>query len=446
MALTRSENFEVQPCWGRLIDEVTQGAWISPDTGLPAYVPFGRVVIAKSLAGAEAQLVRGAMPASRYAVVCDPATRDVQGNAVAQALGADAFLVVLDHPHADVDQVDALRERVVGADALVAVGSGTINDLCKYVTSQDGRPYCVFATAPSMNGYTSTTASITLRSGLKTTQKAHGARGVFIDLDVNRAAPRYLIASGFGDAICRPTAQTDWYLSHRLFGTLYQEAPFALQAEDEAALLSRSAGVGHGDAEAIGYLHRLLTLGGFGIAVAGMSHPGSMGEHTISHWIDSFAGDCHPGTVHGQQVGLASITMARLQAQILSQATPPKIRPTVVDEAGMRRRYPAAAIDGCLAASRQKAIGRGDCNAFNDKLAELWPALRETLSAMTIPPAILAGHLRAAGGGTTAAELGMDVGLYRNAVLYGREIRDRYSFLDLAADMGVLEDFVGQEQ
>ena len=44
----------------------------------------------------------------------------------------------------------------------VAVGSGTVNDLCKYVTAMDGRSYCVFATAPSMDGYTSTTASITV--------------------------------------------------------------------------------------------------------------------------------------------------------------------------------------------------------------------------------------------------------------------------------------------
>jgi glycerol-1-phosphate dehydrogenase [NAD(P)+] len=445
MVMAMSEMFRVEPRWSRLIDDVTAGNWISPDTGRPATVPFGRIVIARSLGGAEAQLVRAAMPASTYAVVCDPNTWEVQGRAVADALGDGTIVVVLDAPHADENQVDDLRERVREADAVVAVGSGTINDLCKYVTAKDGRPYCVFGTAPSMNGYTSTTASITLRSGLKTTQAAHGARGVFIDLNVNSSAPAYLIASGFGDAICRGTAQVDWYLSHRLFGTAYQGAPFVLQADDEAELLRRSSGVGARDPEAIGYLHRLLTLGGFGIAMAGMSHPGSMGEHTISHWIDSFAGDRHPGTVHGQQVGLASITMARLQERLLAETRAPRIRPTVIDEEGMRRRYPAAAISGCLAASRRKAINEADCADFNAKLAQLWPGLREELSAMLVPSATLARHLRAAGGGTTAAELGMDVGLYRDAVRYGREIRDRYSFLDLAADMGVLDDFAREE-
>ena len=147
---------------------------------------------------------------------------------------------------------------------------------------------------------------------------AHAARGVFIDLKVNAAAPQYLIASGFGDSICRPTAQVDWYFAHRLFGTPYLEAPYALQAEDEKALFARSSRLGQREIEAVGYLHRLLTLCGFGLSVAGMSHPGSMGEHQISHWIDSFAGKRHPGTVHGQQVGVTSVTMARLQEEYVA--------------------------------------------------------------------------------------------------------------------------------
>ena len=48
-----------------------------------------------------------------------------------------------------------------GADAVIAIGSGTINDLCKYASAADRKPYAVFATAPSMNGYTSLNAAIT---------------------------------------------------------------------------------------------------------------------------------------------------------------------------------------------------------------------------------------------------------------------------------------------
>ena len=150
--------------------------------------------------------------------------------------------VVLDEPHADEAHVEKLRERTRHADALVAVGSGTINDLSKYVTATDGRPYCVFGTAPSMNGYTSTTASITLASGLKVSKPAQAPKGVFIDLKVNAAAPTYLIAAGLGDCLCRPTAQVDWLTSHRLLGTVYMAAPFLIQEADEAELLVARAG------------------------------------------------------------------------------------------------------------------------------------------------------------------------------------------------------------
>lgn len=431
--------------WTWLIDDVIAGRWISPDTGRPAAVPFACVVIADDLDGAHADLVRRTMPAASYAVVADRDTWEAQGAAVAAALGASAFGVVFDHPHADEAQVADLQEKTRGAEAVVAVGSGTINDLCKYATARDGRPYCVFGTAPSMNGYTSTTASITLASGLKTTQNAHAARGVFIDLAVNAAAPAYLIAAGLGDSLCRSTAQVDWYFSSRMFGTIYREAPYALQQDDERALLARSADLPRGDRDAVGYLHRLLTLTGFGISVAGMSHPGSMGEHQISHWIDSFAGDRHPGTLHGQQVGVTSVTMARLQELILSQKQAPVIRAVRVDEEGLRRRYPAAAVEACLAASRAKALDTAACDAFNARLAVLWPDLRARLLDMAVPSAVLAGHIHAAGGAATAQELGIDPDLYRDALRYSREIRDRYSFLDLAAGMGILDDFIAEE-
>jgi glycerol-1-phosphate dehydrogenase [NAD(P)+] len=134
--------------------------------------------------------------------------------------------------------------------------------------------------------------------------------------------------------------------------------------------------------------------------------------------------------------------MARLQERMLAETKAPQVRPTLVDEAGIRARYPAAAVEMCLKASRAKAMDQATCDRFNQKLEQLWPELRQQLQAMSVPADTLAAHLRAAGGGATPQELGMDPQLYRDAVLYGREIRDRYSFLDLAADMGILEAFV----
>ena len=42
-------------------------------------------------------------------------------------------------------------------------------------------------------------------------------------------------------------------------------------------------------------------------------------------------------------------------------------------------------------------------------------------------------------------DLGLERDFYRSAVRHAREIRRRYSILDLAGDAGVLDDFVAKE-
>ncbi|WP_119302806.1 iron-containing alcohol dehydrogenase [Dongia deserti] len=433
--------------WTSLIDDMVAGRWTNPETGKPGTVPYKMVVIEERLDGAEADLVGKLGFRGRLAVVSDENTHGVMGARVEAALKKIATIdsVVLDHPHADEGTIALLQDRVRHADAVVAVGSGTINDLCKYVTAQDGRPYCVFATAPSMNGYTSTTASIAQANGLKLSKPAHAPKGVFIDLAVNAAAPTYLIASGFGDCLARSVAQVDCWLSKTIMGTSYSEVPFQLELADEAELMKRAAGLAKGDIEAVGYLHRVLTLCGFGVSFTGTTNHGSMGEHQISHYIDCFAGERHPGTLHGQQVGVASLTMARLQAKLLASDKAPVIHPTRIDEADMRRRFGADAAKICQAEMALKSFDAAGADKLNAKLEAIWPELRAELTEFTVPVQVMRDALAVAGGPTTAAELGLDVAFYREAVCHAREIRRRYSALDVAADAGILEAFAAGE-
>lgn len=433
--------------WTFLIDDIVAGRWVNPETGERATVPYDSIVIADSLDGAEADLVRDLGLGARLAVVFDPATEAALGKRVAERLGSIATVerIVLDAPHADMRTVEDLAARTRGVDALVAVGSGTINDLCKYVTSRDGRRYCVFPTASSMNGYTSTTASITLDSGLKVSLPSHAPSGCFWDLGVSAAAPKFLGASGFADCIARSVAQVDWWLSHRLFGSAYSVAPYVIQDADEAELNRRAAGLPAGDIEAFGYLSRVLTLCGLGISFAGTSSPGSMGEHQISHYIDCFAGDRHPGTLHGQQVGVASLTLARVQQSLLARETPPEIRPTEIDPKDMARRMGRDIAAHCYDDIAPKRLDAAGAAALNERLAELWPALREETQAMMIPVAEMHRLLQAAGAPVSAQDLGLPADFYREAVLHAREMRNRYSFLDLAADAGLLESFAAAE-
>ncbi|GGE17490.1 3-dehydroquinate synthase [Aureimonas endophytica] len=433
--------------WTALIDDIIDGRWTHPETGRPAEVDYDKVVIAPSLAGREAELVAAMGLGDRIALVADAATYEAMGRRIEMAMAKAApQVIVLDHPHADMAHVALLKAKLAGASGAVAVGSGTVNDLVKVAMAEAGKPYCVFGTAGSMNGYTSSTASITLDSGLKTTLASRAPKGFFADLTVMAEAPAHTRAAGFGDCLARSVAQIDWWMSHRLLGTDYHQVAYDIELPDEAELNARAAGIAAGEIEAMGYLVRVLTLCGLGIAFTKVSHHGSMGEHQISHYIDCFAGERHPGTLHGQQVGVASLTLARLQQDILSRDTPPTVRPTRIDEADMARRMGPEIAAQCLAEYRKKALDEAGAAKLNARLREIWPELRRECLAFALPVAEMERLLKAAGGATTAGELGLPVEFYREAIVHCREMRNRFSMLDIADDAGTLRDFAAGER
>ncbi|MFB2552764.1 sn-glycerol-1-phosphate dehydrogenase [Ensifer soli] len=434
--------------WTALIDDIVAGNWTNPETGKRATVPYETIVIEESLEGREAELIAGLKLGERYTVVADQGTWDAMGARVEKALATlgPVDTVILDHPHADMAAVADLTEKLKDAEAVVAVGSGTINDLCKFVTGRTNRRYAVFGTAASMNGYTSTTASITLENGLKVSLPSHAPSGFFIDLGVTARAPTYLSAAGFADCLVRSVAQVDWWMSHRLIGSLYSTVPYIIQDADERELNARAKGISEGDIAANGYLHRVLTLCGLGVSFTGMSNHGSMGEHQVSHYIDCFAGDRHPGTLHGQQVGVATLSMARLQRLFLDSDTPPVIKPTKIDPADMAKRMGADIAAQCWSEIQPKVFDERGAAEMNEKFAELWPTLRAELNAFALPVAEMEQLLADTGGPMTAADLGLPVEIYREALIHSREMRNRYAFLDIAADAGILEDFAAGEK
>ena len=192
-----------------------------------------------------------------------------------------------------------------------------------------------------------------------------------------------------------------------------RETPYLLQIEDEPRLLSHAAAMAAGDPDAIAALTRLLVLAGLGMVIAGSSAPASMGEHSISHYIDLMARP-HPGSLHGEQVGVATLTLSRLQNALLRAERPPEVRATRLDEAAMRARYGAALADGVIAAFRAKALDDAAAARMNARLAEVWPTMSARLREIMLPTARLRDALIAAGAPTTGVDLGLPAGFYRD--------------------------------
>jgi glycerol-1-phosphate dehydrogenase [NAD(P)+] len=176
-----------------------------------------------------------------------------------------------------------------------------------------------------------------------------------------------------------------------------------------------------------------------------VSHHGSMGEHQVSHWIDMFAGKAHPGTTHGQQVGVASLAIARLQNELLALDKPPKIKPTHIVEDEFVGRYGEEIGRMCYAEAKKKSFDAKGADAFNQKLERLWPELRAELGRFAMDPAAMEKTLASAGGPVTATELGLSRKMWRDAMKYARDVRNRWSFLDLADDSGLLDEFLARD-
>jgi glycerol-1-phosphate dehydrogenase [NAD(P)+] len=302
----------VKKDWNSLIRDVVSGAWRDPATGKRCDVPFETIHIAETLDGAAADLVGPLKLGRTLAVVSDTNTHDALGARVARELSQHydvRDIVFPGNTHCDEPTVALMQDKLRGADACVAVGSGSLTDAVRHACFHDGRKFVSFATAGSMNGYGAGSASVTLANGYKTSVKSRAPQAVFVDLGVCAAAPAWLAAAGLADSLCRPVAQVEWWAAHRLLDTPFTKTPFDLfhVEHDEAEMIRTSPDLRHHSIVANGYLFRVLIEASFGNNIVGSSHSGSMGEHQVSHWIDMFAGADHPGTTHGQQVGVASV-------------------------------------------------------------------------------------------------------------------------------------------
>jgi glycerol-1-phosphate dehydrogenase [NAD(P)+] len=434
--------------WNALIRDVINGDWRDPETGQAANLPFETIRIEQDLEGGAADMVGPLKIGRRLAVVTDTNTYEAMGSRVAKelkALGAIDEIVMPADTHCDEPTIALMQEKSRHADGVVVVGSGSLSDVVKYATFKDGRKYVSFPTAASMNGYAAGTASVTLRNGYKTSLPAHAPRGIFIDLKVNANAPTWLSAAGLADSMCRPTAQVDWWAAHRLFDSSYSNTPYALITEDEPRMIASAAGLARHEINAMAHLHRVMILSGFGNCFTGSSHAGSMGEHQVSHWIDMFAGKYHPGSIHGQQVGVAALAIARLQKQMIAIERPPQIKPTRMIKQEFLGRYGNDLGAYCFGEAQKKSFDSKSSAIFNLKIERLWPALREEVKKFMIEPADMEATIKAAGGPTTATELGLPLQIWHKAMKYGRDIRNRWSFLDLADDCGLLDEFLAQD-
>jgi len=405
----------------------------------------------------------------RAFVLTDRRTLEVLGEAVITALkerGVECVSHVLldppdgSDPGCDDETIGDVTAIAAGADRLVAVGSGTVNDITKSAATALDVPWVCLPTAASMNGYTSAIAAV-LSKGVKRTVTAHQTEAVFADVDVIGSAPQRLTRSGFGDLVSKPWSNACWTIAHHVTGAAKTDAPSKLLDGPFHALLKEAPGLSTGDPVAIGLLTETLLLSGCSMALAGSSSPASGGEHLISHYWDmvEHAGHRPVRALHGTQVGVATLISAALYERVVSvesidveacmAAHPGDGGARASEVRGRHPRLPADVVEELVEQSLLKHLDGSQQRARLEALQRMWPALRSELKEILLPRSLVRDALIAAGAPTRAADLGVDAETLQDTIRVCRDMRSRYTILDLAADLGLLAEFsrsIGTEE
>ena len=326
----------------------------------------------------------------------------------------------LEDPKPNENNLKIIAKAIKNCDFILALGSGTINDLCKFTSAQKKIPYTVFASAPSMNGYLSKNASITIL-GHKKTLPATLPKAVFYDLRILKSAPLRLIKAGIGDSLCFYSCWFDWYLSHKFLGTEFNNKPFELLREKMEFFVKNFRKFSLRDEEFLQLLMEILLLSGEGMTMAGGSYPASQSEHLIAHAIEMKYPEIAEKKLHGEMIAVTTLTSARLQKELLQS-----VIPTIQLQSSSKSRgdfFSVKIAKQCEEEYRQKLT-------LKPKKVD-WQKLKQELQKIHLDESRLKeifAHFKIK---TSARSLGLSSQKYQDCVDNAKLIRNRFTCLDL---------------
>ena len=317
-------------------------------------------------------------------------------------------------------------------DLIIGVGSGVIQDLCKYVSFQAKLPYHIVATAPSMDGYASKGAAMIMEN-MKITYNAHVPEAIIGDSEILKDAPMEMIQSGYGDILGKYSCLNDWKLSRVVNSEYFCQYVYDLTYE----MLTKTKDLGpkllKRDADAMSTLMEALVGVGIAMAYVGNSRPASGSEHHLSHFfeITGILEDA-PYFMHGTDVVYSAVYTQYIREKLLKLDAPAahELPSKEVWEANIRRVYGIAA-DGVIAL--QNKLGWYEIDrlpAYQSK----WTEIKDVLSEVPSSDKLI----------EYVASVGLDINEYerlygekkiQDALLYAKDLKDRYSVLWMYYDL-----------
>lgn len=213
---------------------------------------------------------------------------------------------------AQMYHVEELERLIQGQDiGILSVGTGSVNDPCRMAAARQDKMLCIFATAPSMDGFASYNAPL-VHNGFKVTHAAKSPEVVIGDTAILAKAPAALKSAGFGDMMAKYVGLIDWQVSALLTGEYYCERIAGLVRKAVDELMAMADRVTANDEYTAGKIFEALLMTGIAMSFTQNSRPASGAEHIISHLIECV--QLRDGIIpnfHGDDVGVATLAVLK---------------------------------------------------------------------------------------------------------------------------------------
>lgn len=331
------------------------------------------------------------------------------------------------------EAIDELSRQVSShTDLIVGIGSGVIQDLCKYVSFCKNLPYHIVATAPSMDGYASKGAAMII-GNMKITYNAHVPEAIIGDLDILKTAPMEMIQSGYGDILGKYSCLNDWKLSRVVNGEYFCQEVYDLTYQ--MLLKTRDLGPAllRRDPEAIGILMESLVGVGIAMAYVGNSRPASGSEHHLSHFFEVTGILNHqPYFMHGTDVAFSAVYTQKIREELLAMDAPVSNggHQETQWEQNIRTIYTDAA-QGVIDLQHKLGWYQQDrLESYRNHWNEIKSVLQEVPSSET-----LQGYLSSVGLNLADFEAMYGREKIENALWYAKDLKDRYTVLWMYYDL-----------
>lgn len=341
------------------------------------------------------------------------------------------------------ERVDEVIDQSRAHEIIVSVGAGTINDLGKFAATKRDIPFWTVPTAPSMNGYTSAIAAIKI-AGVKRTIPAKPPQFIYNDPEIICRAPLDLRQAGYCDVMAKSVSDIDWQIESMLFSDSYCSLPASIVVQGESGFRDVPEKIRQGEPDAILALQNGLLASGISMLLAGSSAPASGGEHLFSHFLDMR----EPITgrtpkLHGLQVAAGIILSAACYEKLasLDKADLKPMGQTAYDR-DLKTIRPTWG-DTAAEVEKRFDLKRPQLLQLNQLLPANWDKI-QPLCAQVHGPQYYLDLFRRTGFSMTLDSLDLTKDEFLLAAISARTIRERLTVLDLAAQLGVLEQTAHQ--